>query len=54
MTVILFKNNQKFKYFKKYFENFRTGEIRQWTETHFLNAKEKQIDFKTNTIYIFY
>ena len=54
MTVILYKNNKMFKHFRKFFECFVGEEIREWTATHFVNAKEKKIDFKNNVIYIFY
>ncbi len=54
MTVILFKNGTPFKRFRKYFDWFVKHEIEEWTATHFVNAKEKKIDFKFNTICIYY
>lgn len=45
MLVIIIKNNQVVKQFRKYFPNFIGSEIREWTNTHFVNAKEKVIDY---------
>lgn len=54
MTVIIIKNQQIVKSFKKYFQNFIGSEIREWANTHFTNAKEKEIDYGTKQIRYYY
>ena len=50
----MMKNGKVFKRFFKYFDWFVTREIDEWTETHFINAKNKRIDLKMNHIFIEY
>ena len=54
MTVIILKDNKIEKTFKKYFHCFVKQEIRDWTDTHFVTAKEKNIDFGAKVIYIIF
>ena len=54
MTVIILKDNKVEKTFKKYFNAFVKQEIKDWTANHFMTAKEKNIDFRANVIYIIF
>ena len=54
MTVIILKNSKIQKSFKKYFPCYLLKEMKAWTETHFINAQEKVIDYGSKTIYIYY
>ena len=53
MTIIIYKNNEIQKHFKKFFPCFITHEIMDWTENHFKAAKKKTVDLATKKIYIF-
>ena len=54
MTVVIFKNNEYQKSFKKFFPCYVTSEIYNWTKEHFTSAKKKAVDLKTKFIYIYY
>lgn len=54
MTVIIYKNNEFQKSFRKFFPCYNFTEIIEWTNSHFTNAKKKTIEMKYNNIYIFY
>lgn len=54
MTIILYKNNVPFKSFKKFFAGYGAGLIYDWTDTYFVNATKKVVDFGFKQIRIYF